>query len=42
VLGFLLVGFGFVAELIAQQHAELDALHRRIARSDGVRAETRD
>ena len=32
VLGFLLVGFGFIAELIAQQQAELDALHRRIAR----------
>jgi hypothetical protein len=28
-LGFLLFGFGFVAELIAQQQAELDALHRR-------------
>jgi hypothetical protein len=29
VLGFLLFGFGFIAELVAQQHAELDALHRR-------------
>jgi cell division protein FtsB len=28
-LGFLLFGFGFLAELIAQQQAELDALHRR-------------
>jgi dolichol-phosphate mannosyltransferase len=33
VLGFLLFGFGFVAELIAQQHAELDALHRRFDRA---------
>lgn len=32
VLGFLLVGFGFIAELMAQQHAELDALHRAVAR----------
>ena len=32
VLGFLLVGFGFIAELVAQQQSELDALHRRIAR----------
>lgn len=32
VLGFLLFGFGFVAELIAQQHAELDSLHRELAR----------
>ncbi|MGH7445519.1 MAG: glycosyltransferase family 2 protein [Longimicrobiales bacterium] len=34
VLGFLLVGFGFVAELVAQQQAELDALHRRLARDE--------
>ncbi|CAN5845264.1 glycosyltransferase family 2 protein [soil metagenome] len=33
VLGFLLFGFGFIAELVAQQHAELDALHRDVARS---------
>lgn len=33
VLGFLLVGFGFIAELMAQQHAELDALHREVTRS---------
>jgi glycosyltransferase involved in cell wall biosynthesis len=33
VLGFLLFGFGFIAELVAQQHAELDALHRQVARS---------
>jgi glycosyltransferase involved in cell wall biosynthesis len=37
VLGFLLFGFGFIAELVAQQHAELDALHREVAR--GRRAE---
>jgi glycosyltransferase involved in cell wall biosynthesis len=35
VLGFLLVGFGFVAELMAQQHAEIDALHRQVARGRG-------
>jgi glycosyltransferase involved in cell wall biosynthesis len=28
-IGFLLFGFGFIAELIAQQHAEIDALRRR-------------
>jgi len=32
VLGVLLFGFGFVAELMAQQHAELDALHREVTR----------
>jgi dolichol-phosphate mannosyltransferase len=32
VLGFLLFGFGFIAELVAQQHAELDALHRAMIR----------
>lgn len=32
-LGFLLFGFGFIAELIAQQRAELDALHRRLRAS---------
>lgn len=32
VLGFLLFGFGFLAELVAQQHAELDALHREVSR----------
>lgn len=31
-LGFLLFGFGFLAELTAQQHAELEALHRRLDR----------
>lgn len=31
VLGFLLFGFGFVAELVAQQQADLDALHRQLA-----------
>ena len=30
VLGFLLFGFGFIAELVAQQHAELEALTRRL------------
>jgi glycosyltransferase involved in cell wall biosynthesis len=30
VLGFLLFGIGFVAELVAQQQAELDALQRRL------------
>ena len=39
VLGFLLVGFGFIAELIAQQQAELDALHRRIARQEPTRSD---
>jgi glycosyltransferase involved in cell wall biosynthesis len=39
VLGFLLFGFGFIAELVAQQHAELDALHRKVAR--GRRADDR-
>jgi hypothetical protein len=32
VLGFVLFGFGFIAELVAQQHAELDALHRQASR----------
>lgn len=32
VLGFLCVGFGFVAELVAQQQAELDYLKREIRR----------
>ena len=31
VLGFLLFGIGFVAELVAQQQAELDSLRRRLA-----------
>lgn len=30
VLGFLLFGFGFIAELVAQQQAEIDALHRKL------------
>lgn len=33
VLGFLLFGIGFVAELVAQQQAQLDALERRLAAS---------
>lgn len=31
-LGFLLFGFGLVAEMMAQQHADLDALRRRLER----------
>jgi hypothetical protein len=38
VVGFLLFGFGFLAELVAQQHAELDALHREVADVRGGRA----
>ena len=38
VVGFLMFGFGFVAELIAQQQAELDAMHRKLsARLEGRR-----
>jgi glycosyltransferase involved in cell wall biosynthesis len=33
VSGLLLFGFGFIAELVAQQHAEMDSLHRELARS---------
>ncbi len=29
-LGFLLFGFGFVAELVAQQHAEIEGIERRL------------
>ncbi|MBR9989239.1 MAG: glycosyltransferase [Gemmatimonadetes bacterium] len=32
VLGFLLLGFGFIAEMVAQQNAEFDSLHRDISR----------
>ncbi|HEX6309179.1 MAG TPA: glycosyltransferase family 2 protein [Longimicrobiales bacterium] len=32
VLGFLLFGFGFIAELVAQQHAEIDSLQREVTR----------
>lgn len=31
-LGFLLFGFGFMAELVAQQRAELEVLHHRLER----------
>ena len=31
-LGFLLFGFGFLAEQVAQQSAEIDALNRRLSR----------
>lgn len=34
VLGFLLFGFGFIAELVAQQHAELESLARRVRPAD--------
>lgn len=30
VLGFLLFGFGFIAELVAQQQADIDALQRKL------------
>jgi glycosyltransferase involved in cell wall biosynthesis len=33
-VGFLLFGFGLVAEMMAQQHTELDTLRRRLGRSD--------
>jgi glycosyltransferase involved in cell wall biosynthesis len=33
-LGFLLFGFGFIAEQVAQQQAELDGLRRRMTRAD--------
>jgi glycosyltransferase involved in cell wall biosynthesis len=32
VVGFLLIGFGFVSELMAQQQAEMDALRRDVSR----------
>jgi glycosyltransferase involved in cell wall biosynthesis len=32
VLGFLLFGFGFVAELVAQENAEVEAIHRRLGK----------
>ncbi|MGH7467016.1 MAG: glycosyltransferase [Longimicrobiales bacterium] len=34
VLGFLLFGFGFIAELVAQQQADLDAINRRLKDDD--------
>lgn len=34
MLGFLLIGFGLVAEMIAQQHADLDGIKRRLDRSE--------
>lgn len=38
-LGFLLFGFGFLAEQVAQQQTELDTLHRRLhAPPEGARA----
>lgn len=41
VLGFLLFGIGFVAELVAQQQADLDALQRRGARGVSRDRDTR-
>jgi glycosyltransferase involved in cell wall biosynthesis len=38
VLGFLLFGIGFVAELVAQQQADLDALSRRLGGREDERA----
>lgn len=35
-LGFLLFGFGLVAEMMAQQHTELDHLRRHLNRSDAA------
>ena len=37
VLGFLLFGFGFIAELVAQQQADLDALQRKLRTPDPAR-----
>jgi glycosyltransferase involved in cell wall biosynthesis len=34
VLGFLLFGFGFIGELIAQENSELDSLKRRLRERD--------
>ena len=34
VLGFLMFGFGIVAEMIAQQQTEVEALRRRLSRQD--------
>jgi glycosyltransferase involved in cell wall biosynthesis len=34
VLGFLLFGFGFIAELIAQENSEIDSLKRRLRELD--------
>lgn len=33
-LGFLLIGFGLVAEMMAQQHTELDSIRRRLQLSE--------
>jgi glycosyltransferase involved in cell wall biosynthesis len=35
VLGFLLFGFGFIGELVAQQRAELEVIQRRLGLIDG-------
>lgn len=41
-VGFLLFGFGFVAELIAHQRAEVDALQRRLRERDMEREGERE
>ncbi|MFW5951000.1 MAG: hypothetical protein ACOCVZ_02655, partial [Gemmatimonadota bacterium] len=35
-LGFLLFGFGLVAEMIASQHAEIEAVRRRLEHARGA------
>lgn len=40
-LGFLLFGFGLVAEMMAQQHTELDSFRRRLSRVEGPGAASR-
>lgn len=40
-LGFLLFGFGFLAEQIAQQQADLDAIERELRRRDHLTGPTR-
>ncbi len=34
MLGFLLIGFGLVAEMIAQQHSDLDSIKRRLEKAE--------
>jgi hypothetical protein len=36
-LGFLLFGFGLVSEMVAQQNADLNTLHRRLGGRSGAR-----
>jgi glycosyltransferase involved in cell wall biosynthesis len=42
VLGFLLFGFGFIAELVAQQYAEIDSLQRDVRRLRRAAVESSD